>query len=80
MLLFCSYFTQVCDTFCIALAVLQNPAKSTKMPLEREEQQKPIHRKGGQNSVLGRVKVDEDIFRHRIESLPGNRPNSTNAH
>lgn len=76
MLLFCSHFTQVWDTFCIAHAVLQNPAIGTKMPLERENPQKPILQKGEQNSVLERVKEDGDMFRHRIESLPGNRPNS----
>ncbi|KAF4080111.1 hypothetical protein AMELA_G00166720 [Ameiurus melas] len=53
----------------------QSPAVCGKMQTEAEEQQKLIFQKRGNKSLLERVKEDEDMFRHRIESLPGKRPN-----
>lgn len=46
------------------------------MHMEGEEQQNSSLQKRGNKSFLDRVKEDEGMFRHRIESLPGKRPNS----
>ncbi|MCJ8729943.1 hypothetical protein PDJAM_G00112220 [Pangasius djambal] len=57
----------------------QKPALSGKMHSDGEEQQKPILQQRGNKSLLDRMKEDKDMFRHRIESLPGNRPNMIKA-
>lgn len=57
-------------------AIKRNSAICRKMHLKEKKHKKPMPQERGNKSPLEGVKEDEDMFRHRIESLPGNRPNS----
>lgn len=50
----------------------QTPPNCAKMHTEVEQMKPPTPTRG----KIALLKAEEDMFRHRIESLPGNRPNS----
>ncbi|KAG7326805.1 hypothetical protein KOW79_010206 [Hemibagrus wyckioides] len=52
-----------------------NPPICAKMHREVEQKKSPTPQAPTPRGKIALLKAEEDMFRHRIKSLPGNRPN-----